>query len=93
MPPSIARSRGGYGAERYEQAELQERVRVVFARIAEKVGKYARWEGVDVGEEGVEELAGRVWSVVEHAGVVGGVDRGVGIGRLWGDINNSEDGK
>jgi len=70
---------------------MQARVRTVFGRIAEDVGRYARWVRVDVGEGGdgeegasVEAVAERVWGAVESAGVVGGVDAGVEIGRLWG---------
>jgi dTMP kinase len=49
--------RGGYGSERYEEAELQSKVRKIFQTIGEDVGK-EKWKVVDAGrteeEVGVE---------------------------------------
>lgn len=78
---AVARTRAGFGDERYEKEDVQLRVRDVFVRIGEQVeGSGGRWEVVDadLGLGDVEEV---VWESVK--GLVGGVDGPVG--RLWED--------
>ncbi|KAF2455582.1 P-loop containing nucleoside triphosphate hydrolase protein [Lineolata rhizophorae] len=59
-----AARRGGYGGERYEKREMQERVREVFGRVwmgegdaGRKAGEFVR---VDAGK-GMEEVEEEVW--------------------------------
>ena len=64
ISPEVAKSRGGYGHERYEKEELQQRVRQVFGRISEDVVKSgARWVRVDAGQ-GVESVTQAIWNEV-----------------------------
>ncbi|KAK1071508.1 Thymidylate kinase [Friedmanniomyces endolithicus] len=61
----VARRRGGFGEERYENAEMQRRVRELFAELQAR----GRHEGddiveVDAGME-VEEVQNRIWRVVD----------------------------
>ncbi|KAF9031250.1 thymidylate kinase-like protein [Hymenopellis radicata] len=71
-----ARARGGYGAERYEKEELQEKVRGVFGVLCEE-GK-EDWVTIDAGRD-VDEVGEDVWRCVE--GFVDGVEEPVG--KLW----------
>lgn len=63
IAPEIARTRGGYGAERYEKEELQARVRGVFERIGEEMRE--RWNRLDAGR-GREEVAEEIWEIVAN---------------------------
>ncbi|KAK1082343.1 Thymidylate kinase, partial [Friedmanniomyces endolithicus] len=61
----VAKRRGGFGEERYENAEMQGRVRELFAELQAR----GRHEGddivvVDAGME-VEEVQNRIWRVVD----------------------------
>ncbi len=77
-----ARERGGYGSERYEKEELQEKVRGVFEALR-KEGKEdgeseINWVTIDAGNS-KDEVGEAVWRCVE--GLVDGVEKP--IGKLW----------
>ncbi|KAL6849077.1 Thymidylate kinase [Amphichorda felina] len=83
LTPEEASRRGGWGGEVYERAEMQKRVRELFRGLGgveeegDKVeGGVERDEDVVVVDAGggVEEVAERIWGVVEER--VGEVDRG-----------------
>lgn len=71
ITPEVAKRRGGYGQERYEEEEMQLRVRKNFHHIgSEIVGKRdktegcTRWVTIDAGR-GRDEIAEDVWKLVE----------------------------
>ena len=83
VSPAVQASRGGFGAERYENADTQRRVADVFERIADEVqGGGGRWEALDA-DLGEEEVREAVWRCVEAHGLVGGVEGPVE--KLWDD--------
>lgn len=52
ITPEAAQLRGGYGDERYEKDELQQRVREVFAKIKEEVRHSGgHWVTIDAGRD------------------------------------------
>ncbi|RPB26134.1 P-loop containing nucleoside triphosphate hydrolase protein [Terfezia boudieri ATCC MYA-4762] len=57
--------RGGYGEERYEKREIQDRVRRVFGEVRKEEEGFVNWKVVDAGK-GVEQVAGEVWKVVSE---------------------------
>ncbi|TKA81241.1 hypothetical protein B0A55_02373 [Friedmanniomyces simplex] len=61
----VAEQRGGFGAERYEKAEMQGRVRELFGELRAK----GREDGEDVvvvdAGRTVEEVQAEIWRVVE----------------------------
>jgi dTMP kinase len=60
LDPAEAARRGGFGAERYESAEMLAAVRAAFAEVAALVdGRCTRWLRVDASG-GVEEVGERV---------------------------------
>lgn len=65
ISPEAAKLRGGYGDERYEKAELQQRVREVFRKIQDDVQQTsgARWTTIDASR-GKEVVADELWSYV-----------------------------
>jgi len=66
VSPEVAKSRGGYGDERYEKEELQTRVREVFQKLGDSYGP--RWHVVDA-DHPLEEVEKLIWSSVEpHVG-------------------------
>ncbi|KAJ3732231.1 P-loop containing nucleoside triphosphate hydrolase protein [Lentinula guzmanii] len=81
VSPEIALTRGGYGEERYEKADMQKRVRSVFQEIGGEVTADAgqgKWIVVDAGKEMsavTEEMWGHVQTLLD--GINGS------IGRLW----------
>lgn len=82
--PEIASKRGGYGGERYENQEHQERVRELFSRIAEEVEAegVGRWVVLDGGLE-LKEVEEAIWREVREA-VREGVEGELGgVKRLW----------
>ncbi|BGP37756.1 Thymidylate kinase [Rhodotorula kratochvilovae] len=82
ISPSAAQSRGGFGAERYETAEIQRRVEREFGVLAESVERGV-WRTVDA-EGGVEEVAREVLARAEEV-LVG--ERCAGeVGRLWEEV-------
>lgn len=80
ITPEAARLRAGYGEERYEKGELQQRVREVFGRIEEDVRQSGgRWITIDAGKD-----KGSVCNVIwDHVKVFAdGLHEGQ-INRLW----------
>ncbi|KAJ3801343.1 thymidylate kinase-domain-containing protein [Lentinula aff. detonsa] len=81
VSPEIALTRGGYGEERYEKADMQKRVRSVFQEIGGEVTAGAgqgKWIVVDAGKDMstvTEEMWGHVQTLLD--GINGS------IGRLW----------
>jgi len=76
--PEAAAKRGGYGEERYERREMQERVRGVFKRLGEEEGR--GWVEVDAGQA-LDAVTQEIWEHVEP--LVQGVEGEVK--RLWVD--------
>ena len=76
VTPEVARTRGGYGEERYEKEEMQARVRDVFGTIESKMGE--RWIRIDAGRS-VQDVQDSVWAVVEK--YVSGVEEP--LAHLW----------
>jgi len=51
VDPMIAAKRGGFGDERYETKEMQEKVKIVFERLKEEEKNEGRWIEIDAGRE------------------------------------------
>ncbi|EMD38984.1 hypothetical protein CERSUDRAFT_112696 [Gelatoporia subvermispora B] len=64
VSPEQQAKRGGFGAERYEKAEMQERVRAVFERVGDEMGAGGRWVVVDADAE-QDAVAYELWRHVE----------------------------
>lgn len=70
VTPEIARERGGFGQERYENEGMQLRVRQFFHRIGDEMREQSereggtRWVSIDAGR-GRDEVAEEIWSLVE----------------------------
>ncbi|KAJ6513394.1 thymidylate kinase-domain-containing protein [Mycena sanguinolenta] len=77
ITPEQARSRGGYGEERYEKEEMQRKVRDVFHQISSEFTA-ATWVTVDAGKER-EDVAEDVWNFVRP--LTGGLS--IPLERLW----------
>ncbi|KAJ7352637.1 thymidylate kinase-domain-containing protein [Mycena albidolilacea] len=77
ITPEQARSRGGYGEERYEKEELQRKVRDVFQQISSEFTE-ATWVTIDAGRER-EDVAEDVWKIVYP--LTGGL--AIPLQRLW----------
>ncbi|OCH86951.1 thymidylate kinase [Obba rivulosa] len=78
VSPEAQAKRGGFGAERYEQTELQERVRAAFERVGDEMGGGGRWVVVDADAE-QEAVARELWRHVEP--LAQGTDEP--LRRLW----------
>ena len=81
VTPEVARTRGGYGEERYEKEEMQARVRDIFGTIGLRMGEH--WNRVDAGGT-VQDVGDSVWAIIER--YTGGVDGPVA--RLWPDTSS-----
>lgn len=82
VSPEKAEQRGGFGKERYEKKEMQERVRLVFDRIAEEIegSGVGKWVVLDADlDQG--EVEQSVWDEVKVFVEQGGV--GEPIRKLW----------
>ena len=80
IAPEAARLRGGYGDERYEKRELQQRVREVFGRIEEDVRQSGgRWVTIDAGRD-KEAVWSELWYYVED--LADGLEDGQ-TSKLW----------
>ncbi|OBZ66494.1 Thymidylate kinase [Grifola frondosa] len=64
VSPEKAKERGGYGDERYEKEDVQERVRDVFERIGIEMGEGSKWIVVDA-DLPKEEVAEVMWRHIE----------------------------
>ncbi|KAF8207610.1 thymidylate kinase [Mycena galopus ATCC 62051] len=62
ITPEQARSRGGYGEERYEKEEMQRKVRDVFHQISSEFTE-ASWMTINAGRER-EDVAEDIWKLV-----------------------------
>jgi len=84
--PGVARSRGGYGEERYEKEEMQRRVRDVFKRIEKEAKQSKGVRGMDwvtIDADGtLADVEQTIWEVVEPLSK--GLSRPVG--KLWGNV-------
>jgi dTMP kinase len=76
VSPEIARTRGGYGDERYEKEELQARVRGQFTRLAEMCKD--SWIAINA-DRSLEEVEAQVWTHVQK--YVGGLE--APLKRVW----------
>ncbi|KAK0457395.1 thymidylate kinase-domain-containing protein [Desarmillaria tabescens] len=66
ITPEKARERGGYGNERYEKEEMQQRVREQYKRIESE--NVVRWATIDAGREreqplvdGIDHAIAKLW--------------------------------
>ncbi|KAI0761825.1 thymidylate kinase [Trametes elegans] len=82
VSPEKARERGGYGAERYENADMQERVEHVFERIGVEMGDGSRWFAVDADRE-KDAVAEELWARIEP--YAKGTDRP--LQKLWMELD------
>ncbi|KAG6841185.1 hypothetical protein C0991_000982 [Blastosporella zonata] len=65
ITPEAAKSRGGYGEERYEKEEMQRKVGEIFKRIGREITEDGGdWVDVDAGRE-KEVVAEELWRLVE----------------------------
>ena len=85
VPQEVAASRGGYGEERYEKREIQDRVRSMFASIRSEEMAWVNWKVVDAARA-VDEVAQEVWEIVRR--VVEQPDKGE-VKRYMVDIKSS----
>ncbi|KAK0497470.1 thymidylate kinase-domain-containing protein [Armillaria luteobubalina] len=76
ITPEKARERGGYGNERYEEEEMQRRVREQYKRIESE--NVVQWTTIDAGRER-EEVAADIWAHVKP--LVDRIDHAVA--KLW----------
>lgn len=82
VSPEKARQRGGFGAERYESADMQERVQHVFERIGVEMGDGSRWFAVDADQE-QGAVTDELWMRIQpHAQ---GTERP--LQRLWEELD------
>ncbi|KAH9933432.1 thymidylate kinase [Fomitopsis serialis] len=87
--PDTVKSRGGFGEERYETEEVQQKVKDVFERIGEEMGMGLLTEGGWVVVEGdfeKEKVAEVIWDWVKP--LSGGVSRP--LRTLWDEKENKE---
>ena len=85
VPQEVAASRGGYGEERYEKREIQDRARSMFASIRSEEMAWVNWKVVDAARA-VDEVAQEVWEIVRL--VVEQPDKGE-VKRYMVDIKSS----
>ncbi|KAF8622510.1 hypothetical protein AX15_006954 [Amanita polypyramis BW_CC] len=87
ISPEQARTRGGYGEERYEKEEMQRKVRDVFWKMAREMeedvqgeggGDRPRWVTIDAGQS-VGEVTDEIWNAIMP--LVHGTTEP--LGRLW----------
>jgi dTMP kinase len=64
LSSDVAALRGGYGEERYEKEEMQNKVRDVFKRLQEDPRDAKDWSIIDANGD-VEQVSLRIWNVVE----------------------------
>ncbi|KAK0207680.1 thymidylate kinase-domain-containing protein [Armillaria fumosa] len=76
ITPEKARERGGYGNERYEEEEMQRRVREQYKRIESE--NIVQWATIDAGRER-EQVATDIWAHVKP--LVDRIDHA--IAKLW----------
>jgi dTMP kinase len=81
LSPETAKSRSGFGNERYETPEIQGKVREVFGKMGQECEEGV-WREVSA-EGGVEEVEERVRHEVEQLWVSGRLDGEVK--KLWVD--------
>jgi len=62
VSPEVAKSRGGYGEERYEKEDLQRRVREVFQHLGKVYGP--RWHTINANQS-FEEVEKQIWAKVD----------------------------
>ena len=83
VSPAVARSRGGYGEERYEKEEMQQRVRDIFKRIEDEAKQSKDKHGMDWvtidAHKTLAEVEHTIWEMVEP------LNKGVSgpVGKLW----------
>ncbi|KAI0831956.1 thymidylate kinase [Trametes gibbosa] len=82
VTPEKARERGGYGAERYENGDMQERVQHVFERIGVEMGEGSRWFAVDADQE-KDVVAEELWTHIQP--YAHGTDGP--LQKLWEDLD------
>lgn len=73
-------TRGRYGEERYENEDMQNRVREIFRRLGTEMTK-EKWVEVDAGLE-MNEVTDSLWKYIKP--LVDGVEGP--IQRLWEDM-------
>ncbi|KIK57750.1 hypothetical protein GYMLUDRAFT_45920 [Collybiopsis luxurians FD-317 M1] len=83
VSPEVARTRGGYGEERYEKEDMQKRVRRVFGEIGREINGTGavddgKWIVVDAGKD-LSTVTEEMWRHI--APFLDGLD--LPVGRLW----------
>lgn len=63
IPPDVAAARGGYGDERYERGELQEKVRGLFYDLM-RMADGTDISVIDAGQD-VDQVEGEIWKEAE----------------------------
>jgi len=64
VDPVVASKRGGFGEERYETQEMQEKVKVVFERLKEEEKEEGRWKEIDAGR-GMDEITQELIAIAQ----------------------------
>ncbi|TDL23816.1 thymidylate kinase [Rickenella mellea] len=82
ISPDIAKSRGGYGEERYEKEELQRRVRNIFHQLGDELPKdgAGRWAVIDAGRD-LNTVSESLWH--EVAITIHDCTKQDSVGKLW----------
>ena len=80
LAPAAAAARGGFGAERYEEAGMLASVRAVFEGMASRGAGGCEWVAIDAAP-GVEEVGAAVRAGV--AGALGRAAAGAPVRALW----------
>lgn len=75
----VAAQRGGFGEERYEKSEMQEKVRQLFRRIGDDVGPKT-WHELDAGQS-IEDVEEDLLSIARK--VCEDDDKLGRVGKLW----------
>ena len=84
VSPEVASHRGGFGQERYESHEMQDRVRDLFAKIATDVGTF-KWRIIDAGQS-IEQVEAELFLIANKICTT----RQLGaVGKLWSHSQTS----
>lgn len=79
LSPEAGAARGGYGGERYEKQEFQEKVGKMFDRLGREPALVGRWRVVDASRS-IEQIGGEI--AEDAAGVLQRAGAGP-LARLW----------
>ena len=80
IEPEELAKRGGFGEERYEQAETMRRVRAGFHELMQRENQETQVKMIDAGR-GLDEVEDEVWKFVEDA--LGHIQGAVKMVQSW----------